>query len=153
MDIGLVNKMISTTSLLLLYSIVSTIIIIVLSALYHNCGGMPHIQDNSGLVEENYEIGLFNESISESNTKCNCWELTILEITVITILGVAGLISMIKLTMHMSTWSKKRVTTAKQKKLMKAEKMKKQILEEYGIPAKTEDQEAPGLDPGKEEPV
>ena len=144
--------MISTTSLLLLYSIVSTIIITVLSALYHNCVGMPHIQDNSGLVEENYEIGLFNESISESNTKCNCWELTILEIIVITTLGVAGLISIIKLAMHMSTWSKKRVTTAKQKKLMKAEKMKKQILEEYGIPAKT-DQEAPGLDPGKEELV
>ena len=88
------SKMISTTYLLLLYSIVTSVIITVLSALYHGCGRKPSIQENSGLVEENYEIGLFNESISESNTKRNCWELSILEITVITIIGVVGLVSM-----------------------------------------------------------
>ena len=145
--------MISTTYLLLLYSIVTSVIITVLSALHHGCGKQPNIQENSGLVEENYEIGLFNETTSESNTKCNCWELSILEVTVITILGVVGLVSMIKLTMHMSTWTKKRAVTARQRKLIKAERMKKQILEEYGIPAQPEIQEEPCPGQGKEESV
>ena len=48
---------------------------------------------------------------------------------------------------------KKRAVTAKQRKLIKTERMKKQILEEYGIPAQPEIQEEPCLGQGKEESV
>ena len=64
--------MISTTYMLLLYSIIASIIILILSVLYHGCGLQPSIQDNAGLVDEKveYEIGFINQSVN--NDECSC---------------------------------------------------------------------------------
>ena len=81
--------MISTTFILLMYSTIASIIVVVLSALYHGCGHQPSIQGNTGLVDEKveYEIRFINESVN--NEECSCWpslQLTVLEVIVIGIL-------------------------------------------------------------------
>ena len=59
----------------------------------------------------------------------------------------------IKLMIHTKTWMTKKAAIVKQKKLIKAERMNKLILEEYraGIPAHPEIQEEPCMGQGKEE--
>ena len=83
--------MVSATFMLLSYSIIASVIILVLSVLYHGCGGQPSIQDNTGVVDERveYEIGCINESVN--NDQCSCWpslELTVLEVIVMGILSI-----------------------------------------------------------------
>ena len=59
--------MAGSTFILAIYSSVASLIIVVLSVLYHNCGGQPNIQGNSGVIDESseYEIALINEMIKE----------------------------------------------------------------------------------------
>ena len=131
------------------YSIVSSVIIVVLSALYHACGGQAPIKNNSGEVDQRivYDIGLVNESVnneSGSNDQCHCWsgiELTILEMIVMGVLCFIGLGLTAKLIFHAKIWIMKKTVhrrlQTEQKQLAKAETMRKMILEEYrsGIPA------------------
>ena len=149
------NKMVSATFMLLSYSIITSVIILVLSVLYHGCGGQPSIKDNSGLVDERveYEIGFINESVN--NDQCSCWpslELTVLEVIVMGILSIVGTGLVIKLMIHAKTWIMMKTANRRlkneQRKLVKAERMRKLILEEYrsGIPVQSEVQEV------KEEP-
>ena len=141
--------MISTTLILVSYSIISSVIIVVLSALYHGCGGQATIRNNSGEVDQRveYDIGLINESVNNeagSDDQCHCWsglELTILEMIVIGVLSNVGIGLAIKLMIHAKSWIM--IKTARhrlqneQRKQIKAEKMRKLILEEYrsSIPA------------------
>jgi hypothetical protein len=151
--------MISTTLILLFYSIISSVIIVVLSALYHGCGSQATIRNNSGEVDQRveYDFGLINESVNNeagSDDQCHCWsglELTILEMIVIGVLCIAGIGLAIKLMIHAKSWIM--IKTARhrlqneQRKQIKAEKMRKLILEEYrsSIPAHE-------VQEGKEEP-
>ena len=151
--------MISTTLILAFYSIISSVIIVVLSALYHGCGSQATIGNNSGEVDQRveYDIGLINESVNNeagSDDQCHCWsglELTILEMIVIGVLSIVGIGVAIKLMIHAKSWIM--IKTARhrlqneQRKLIKAEKMRKLILEEYrsSIPAHE-------VQEGKEEP-
>ena len=141
--------MILTAFILLCYSIVSSVIIVVLSALYHGCGGQAAIKNNSGEVDQRvvYDIGLVNESVNNeggSDDQCHCWsglELTILELIVMGVLCIVGLGLTVKLMFHAKIWIMKKTVhrrlQTEQKKLAKAETMRKMILEEYrsGIPA------------------
>ena len=141
--------MISTAFILLCYSIVSSVIIVVLSALYHGCGGQATIRNNSGEVDQRveYDIGLVNESVNNeagSDDQCHCWsglELTILEMIVVGVLCIVGIGLAIKLMIHAKTWIMMKTANhrlqSEQKRLVKAEKMRKLILEEYrsSIPA------------------
>ena len=154
------NKMVSTAFILLSYSIISSVIIVVLSALYHGCGGQATIRNNSGEVDQRveYDIGLINESVNNeagSDDQCHCWsglELTILEMIVVGILCIVGTGLAIKLMIHAKTWIMMKTANRRlkneQRKLVKAERMRKLILEEYrsGIPVQSEVQEV------KEEP-
>ena len=157
--------MVSTTFMLLSYSIISSVIIMVLSVLYHGCGGQASIKDNSGLVDERveYEIGFINESVNNeagSDDQCNCWpglELTILEMIVVGILSIVGTGLVIKLMIHAKTWIMMKTANRRlqneQRKLVKAERMRKLILEEYrgGIPVQSGVQEGRCVEQGKEE--
>jgi hypothetical protein len=141
--------MISTTLILAFYSIISSVIIVVLSALYHGCGSQATIRNNSGEVDQRveYDFGLINESVNNeagSDDQCHCWsglELTILEMIVIGVLSIVGIGVAIKLMIHAKSWIM--IKTARhslqneQRKQIKAEKMRKLILEEYrsSIPA------------------
>jgi hypothetical protein len=151
--------MISTTLILVFYSIISSVIIVVLSALYHGCGSQATIRNNSGEVDQRveYDFGLINESVNNeagSDDQCHCWsglELTILEMIVIGVLSIVGIGLAIKLMIHAKSWIM--IKTARhrlqneQRKQIKAEKMRKLILEEYrsSIPAHE-------VQEGKEEP-
>jgi hypothetical protein len=151
--------MISTTLILAFYSIISSVIIVVLSALYHGCGSQATIRNNSGEVDQRveYDFGLINESVNNeagSDDQCHCWsglELTILEMIVIGVLSIVGIGVAIKLMFHAKSWIM--IKTARhrlqneQRKQIKAEKMRKLILEEYksSIPAHE-------VQEGKEEP-
>jgi hypothetical protein len=151
--------MISTTLILVSYSIISSVIIVVLSALYHGCGSQATIRNNSGEVDQRveYDIGLINESVNNeagSDDQCHCWsglELTILEMIVVGVLCIVGIGLAIKLMIHAKSWIM--IKTARhrlqneQRKQIKAEKMRKLILEEYrsSIPAHE-------VQEGKEEP-
>ena len=151
--------MISTTLILVSYSIISSVIIVVLSALYHGCGSQATIRNNSGEVDQRveYDIGLINESVNNeagSDDQCHCWsglELTILEMIVVGVLCIVGIGLAIKLMIHAKTWIMMKTASHRlqneQRKLIKAEKMRKMILEEYrsSIPAHE-------VQEGKEEP-
>ena len=148
--------MVSATFMLLSYSIIASVIILVLSVLYHGCGGQPSIQDNTGVVDERveYEIGFINESVN--NDQCSCWpslELTVLEVIVMGILSIVGTGLVIKLMIHTKTWIMMKTAVVKQRKMIKAEKMRKLILEEYraGIPVQSGVQEDLCIEQGKEE--
>ena len=54
-----------------------------------------------------------------------------LEVIVMMTLGVVGPGLLVKLTIHIRLWPLKRAETAKERKVLKAEKMRKIILEEY----------------------
>ena len=141
--------MISTTLILAFYSIISSVIIVVLSALYHGCGSQATIRNNSGEVDQRveYDFGIINESVNNeagSDNQCHCWsglELTILEMIVVGVLCIVGLGLTVKLMFHAKIWIMKKTAShrlqTEQKKLVKAETMRKMILEEYrsGIPA------------------
>jgi hypothetical protein len=155
-DRNIRNKMISTTYVLCVYSIVASIIILILSVLYHGCGLQPSIQDNAGLVDEKveYEIGFINESVN--NDECSCWpslELTVLEVLVMGVLSIVGTGLLIKLMIHTRLWIMKKAAAVKQTKRTKAEKMRKSILEEYraGFPVQSGVQEDLCIEQGKEE--
>ena len=148
--------MISTAFILMCYSVVSSVIIVVLSALYHACGGQAPIKNNSGEVDQRivYDIGLVNESVnneSGSNDQCHCWsgiELTILEMIVMGVLCLVGLGLTVKLMFHARVWIMKKTVhrrlQTEQKKFMKVEKMRKMIMEEHkNIPAQEGTQEEP----------
>ena len=151
--------MISPTLILAGYSIISSVIIVVLSALYHGCGSQATIRNNSGEVDQRveYDFGIINESVnneSGSDDQCHCWsgwELTVLELIVIGVLSIVGIGVAIKLMIHAKSWIM--IKTARhrlqneQRKQIKAEKMRKLILEEYrsSIPAHE-------VQEGKEEP-
>ena len=151
--------MISPTLILAGYSLISSVVIMVLSALYHGCGGQATIRNNSGEVDQRveYDFGIINESVnneSGSDDQCHCWsglELTILEMIVIGVLSIVGIGVAIKLMIHAKSWIM--IKTARhrlqneQRKQIKAEKMRKLILEEYrsSIPAHE-------VQEGKEEP-
>ena len=148
--------MISTTYMLLLYSIIASIIILILSVLYHGCGLQPSIQDNAGLVDEKveYEIGFINQSVN--NDECSCWpslELTVLEVLVMAVLSIVGTGLLIKLMIHTRLWIMKKAAVVKQRKMTKAEKMRTFILEEYraGFPVQSGVQEDLCIEQGKEE--
>ena len=151
--------MISTTLILVFYYTISSVIIVVLSALYHGCGSQATIRNNSGEVDQRveYDFGLINESVNNeagSDDQCHCWsgwELTVLELIVIGVLSIVGIGVAIKLMIHAKSWIM--IKTAhhrlqnEQRKQIKAEKMRKLILEEYrsSIPAHEvqEDKEEP----------
>ena len=149
--------MISANFILLTYSTIASIIIVVLSALYHGCGHLSSIQGNTGLVDEKneYEIGLINESINSE--ECDCWTahlpLTVLEIIVIGALCSVGLGLVVKLGIHWKGWMTNRTEMIREKKLIKTAKMRKSILEEYqkGFPAHPDSSEGPGIQQGKVE--
>jgi hypothetical protein len=141
--------MISTTLILAFYSIISSVIIVVLSALYHGCGSQATIRNNSGEVDQRveYDFGIINESVNNeagSDDQCHCWsgwELTMLEMIVIGVLSIVGIGVAIKLMIHAKSWimikTARRSLQNEQRKQIKAEKMRKLILEEYrsSIPA------------------
>jgi hypothetical protein len=141
--------MISTTLILAFYSIISSVIIVVLSALYHGCGSQATIRNNSGEVDQRveYDFGIINESVNNeagSDDQCHCWsgwELTVLELIVIGVLSIVGIGVAIKLMIHAKSWimikTARRSLKNEQRKQTKAEKMRKLILEEYrsSIPA------------------
>ena len=144
--------MVSTAFILMCYSVVSSIIIVVLSALYHACGGQAPIKNNSGEIDQRivYDIGLVNESVnneSGSTEQCHCWggvELTILETIVMGVLCLVGLGLTVKLMFHAKVWIMKNRLQTEQKKLMKVEKMRKMIMEEHkNTPAQEGIQEEP----------
>ena len=148
--------MISTTLILVSYSIISSVIIVVLSALYHGCGSQATIRNNSGEVDQRveYDIGLINESVNNeagSDDQCHCWsglELTILEMIVMGVLCIVGLGLTVKLMFHAKIWIMKKTVhrrlQTEQKKLMRVETMRKMIMEEHrnGIPAQEVQEEA-----------
>ena len=141
--------MISPTLILAGYSIISSVVIVVLSALYHGCGSQATIRNNSGEVDQRveYDFGIINESVnneSGSDDQCHCWsgwELTVLELIVIGVLSIVGIGVAIKLMIHAKSWNMiktaRRSLKNEQRKQTKAEKMRKLILEEYrsSIPA------------------
>ena len=141
--------MISPTLILAGYSIISSVVIVVLSALYHGCGSQATIRNNSGEVDQRveYDFGIINESVnneSGSDDQCHCWsgwELTVLELIVIGVLSIVGIGVAIKLMIHAKSWimikTARRSLKNEQRKQTKAEKMRKLILEEYrsSIPA------------------
>ena len=141
--------MISPTLILAGYSIISSVVIVVLSALYHGCGSQATIRNNSGEVDQRveYDFGIINESVnneSGSDDQCHCWsgwELTVLELIVIGVLSIVGIGVAIKLMIHAKSWimikTARRSLKNEQRKQKKAEKMRKLILEEYrsSIPA------------------
>ena len=135
------------TFILAVYSSVASLIIVVLSVLYHNCGSQSSIQGNSGTIDERseYDIALINET--SNNEECNCWTshlpLTVLEITVIGALCMAGMGLTVKLGIHVKSWMTNRKDLMKERKLTKTAKMRKAILEEYqnGFPAHPESSE------------
>ena len=141
------QDMAGPTFILAAYSSVASLIIVVLSVLYHNCGGQPSIQGNSGMIDERseYEIALINET--SNNEECNCWTshlpLTVLEITVIGALCMAGMGLTVKLGIHVKSWMTNRKDLMKERKLTKTANMRKAILEEYqnGFPAHPESSE------------
>ena len=100
--------MISPTLILAGYSIISSVVIVVLSALYHGCGSQATIRNNSGEVDQRveYDFGIINESVnneSGSDDQCHCWsgwELTVLELIVIGVLSIVGIGVAIKLMIH-----------------------------------------------------
>ena len=137
------EKMISPTLILAGYSLISSVVIMVLSALYHGCGGQASIRNNSGEVDQRieYDFGIINESVNnESGTddQCHCWtgwELTVLELIVIGVLSIFGIGVAIKLMIHGKSWMMikiaRRSLKNEQKEQTKTEKMRKLILEEY----------------------
>jgi hypothetical protein len=141
--------MISPTLILAGYSIISSVVIVVLSALYHGCGSQATIRNNSGEVDQRveYDFGIINESVNNeagSDDQCHCWsgwELTMLEMIVIGVLSIVGIGVAIKLMIHAKSWimikTARRSLQNEQRKQIKAEKMRKLILEEYrsSIPA------------------
>ena len=141
--------MISPTLILAGYSFISSVVILVLSALYHGCGLQAAIRNNSGEVDQRieYDFGIINESVnneSGSDDQCHCWsgwELTVLELIVIGVLSIVGIGVAIKLMIHAKSWimikTARRSLKNEQRKQTKAEKMRKLILEEYrsSIPA------------------
>jgi hypothetical protein len=141
--------MISPTLILAGYSIISSVVIVVLSALYHGCGSQATIRNNSGEVDQRveYDFGIINESVNNeagSDDQCHCWsgwELTVLELIVIGVLSIVGIGVAIKLMIHAKSWimikTARRSLKNEQRKQTKAEKMRKLILEEYrsSIPA------------------
>ena len=141
------KNMVAPTFILTIYSTVATLIIVVLSVLYHKCGNQPNNQGNNGMIDERseYEIGLINET--SNNEECNCWTahlpLTMLEIIVIGALCLAGMGLAVKLGIHVKTWMTNRKDLIKEKKLTKTAKIRKAILEEYqnGFPAHPESSE------------
>ena len=139
--------MAGSTFILAIYSSIASLIIVVLSVLYHNCGGQPNIQGNSGVIDESseYEIALINET--NNSNECNCWAdhlpLTVLEIIVIGALCLIGAGLAVKLGIYVKSWMTNRKDLIKERKLTKAAKMRKAILEEYqnGFPAHPESSE------------
>ena len=135
------------TFILAVYSSVASLIIVVLSVLYHNCGSQSSIQGNSGTIDERseYDIALINET--SNNEECDCWtahlSLAVLEITVIGVLCLAGMGLAVKLGIHVKSWMTNRKDLMKERKLTKTAKMRKAILEEYqnGFPAHPESSE------------
>ena len=127
--------MLSTTFLLVGYSIISTLVVLTLSILYHNCGRKATIQDHVNNFEKNeYEIGIVITQNNVDGTDCSCWmslEYTMLEVIVMITLGIVGAGLLVKLTILMRLWLLKRAETARERKVLKAEKMRKIILEEY----------------------
>jgi len=140
------QDMAGPTFILAVYSSVASLII-VLSVLYHNCGSQSSIQGNSGTIDERseYDIALINEK--SNNEGCNCWTshlpLTVLEITVIGVLCLAGMGLAVKLGIQVKSWMTNRRDLMKERKLTKTAKMRKAILEEYqkGFPANPESSE------------
>ena len=126
--------MISTT-FLLGYSIISSLVVLTLSILYHNCGPQATIQDHVNNFEKNeYEIGIVNTQNNGDGTDCSCWmslEYTVLEVIVMIALGIVGAGLLVKLMIFIRLWFLKRAETARERKVLKAEKMRKIILEEY----------------------
>ena len=141
------QDMAGPTFILAVYSSVASLIIVVLSVLYHNCGSQSSIQGNSGTIDEKseYDIALINET--NNSEECNCWTshlpLTVLEITVIGVLCLAGMGLAVKLGIQVKSWMTNRKDLMKERKLTKTAKMRKAILEEYqkGFPANPESSE------------
>ena len=83
-----------STAFLLGYSIISSLVVLTLSILYHNCGPQVTIQDHVNNFEKNeYEIGIVNTQNNGDGTDCSCWmslEYTVLEVIVMIALGIAG---------------------------------------------------------------
>ena len=139
--------MISPTLILAGYSIISSVVIVVLSALYHGCGSQATIRNNSGEVDQRveYDFGIINESVnneSGSDDQCHCWsgwELTVLELIVIGVLSIVGIGVAIKLMIHAKSWImiKTARRSLKNEQRKQTKKMRKLILEEYrsSIPA------------------
>ena len=117
------------------YSIISSLVLFTLSILYHNCGPQETIQDHFNNFEKNeYEIGIVNTQNNGDGTDCSCWmslEYTILEVIVMITLGIVGAGLLVKLMILVRIWSLKRAETARERKILKAEEMRKIILEEY----------------------
>ena len=60
-----------STTFLLGYSIISSLVVLTLSILYHNCGQQATIQDHVNNFEKNeYEIGIVNTQNNGDGTDC-----------------------------------------------------------------------------------
>ena len=117
------------------YSIISSLVVLTLSILYHNCGPQVTIQDHVNNFEKNeYEIGIVNTQNNGDGTDCSCWmslEYTVLEVILMIALGIVGAGLLVKLMIFIRLWLLKRAETVRERKVLKAEKMRKIILEEY----------------------
>ena len=142
----------SATFLLLGYSMITTIIVITLSVLYHACGSHPTIKDNSGPVNTvertEYDIGFVNNRNNNNSTSCDCWltlQYTVLEVIVIGVLVAVSVGSLVMLAIQLKLWILKRAEAPRERKAIKAEKMRKLILEEWASkdPVQTTIQEDP----------
>ena len=104
--------MLSTTFLLVGYSIISTLVVLTLSILYHNCGHQATIQDQvqdhvNNFERTEYEIGIVNNQNNGDGTDCSCWmslEYTVLDVIVMIRLGFVGTGLLVKLTILIRLW-------------------------------------------------
>ena len=99
-----VRNMTSGAPFLIIYSVVSTIVTVVLSILYNSCGKST-IEGNKGTIEQRTEIGLINQSYDNQECKCESYlPISILEGIVLIVLACTGIGLLIKATLHLRKW-------------------------------------------------
>ena len=124
----------SATFLLLGYSMITTIIVITLSVLYHACGSHPTIKANSGPVNTvertEYDIRFVNNRNNNNSTSCDCWLTLQYTVIVIGVLVAVGVGVLVKFAIQLKLWIL-RAEATRERKAIKVEKMRKFILEEW----------------------
>ena len=118
---------------LIVYSVVSTIVTVVLSILYHSCG-KSQLEGNKGTIEERTEIelGLINQSYGDQECRCESnLPISILEAVVLIVLACTGICLLIKSILYLRKWWTAKGEAKKQQKERKALKMQRQMIEEY----------------------